>query len=141
LKTELETNMSRLFALFDALPADLRASFARFEHEEDCLAVFYLAEGVPCVKRKRFLTWLLDGHPCGHGFAALSAGFNPIPCNPNDPEQVESALRQGLRQLETGEESPDELEEVDPALPDRLDELEQIFLRGLELIREIREQQ
>ena len=104
--------MSRLVAVFNALPADLRAKFARFEHEESWLAVFHLSNEVPCVKENRFISWVLGGR-FGYGFPALSAGFDPIPCDPNDPEQVESALLQALRQLETGEEWSDEEEDQD----------------------------
>lgn len=147
--------MSRLVAVFNALPADLRAKFARFEHEESWLAVFHLSNEVPCVRENRFISWVLGGR-FGCRFPALSAGFDPIPCDPNDPEQVESALLQGLRQLETGEEWSDEERQEEPivwpvpaipadlvspvpALPDLLEELEQIFLRGLQLIQKIRE--
>ena len=101
--------MSDPVAVINSLPADLRANFARLEKPDPKLLVLHLLNNVPCVKENRFLTWWLSGSLC--------AGFDPIPCDPNNPEQVEWAIRLGLRQLETDKEWPDEPDQVaiDPA--------------------------
>ena len=97
--------MSDPVAVFNALSADLRAKFADFSKPAPNLLVLHLLNNVPCVKENRFLTWWLSGSLC--------AGFDPIPCDPNNPEQVEWAIRLGLRQLETDEEWPDEPDQAD----------------------------
>jgi len=91
--------MSDPVAVINSLPADLLANFADFSRPDPNLLVLHLLNNVPCVKENRFLSWWLSGSLC--------AGFDPIPCNPNN---LEWAIRLGLRQLETDKEWPDEPE-------------------------------
>ena len=118
--------------VFDNLPSDITSKF-KFIHQ-GCFKTgitFYLNDEVPCRLSKRYLVWMSAANPNGVGVSTLSAGLVPIACSPSDPEQVERAFREGLRQLATGE----------IIVQNPLDELEQICLRGLKLINLLREKE